>query len=148
MDKKISLRSLVAEGIAKRLSVDAGIRQGVIEILPESAQLAPFDVAIKDAQERLFTVVQDLANYGTRREYTFVWDEKTERERTELNWLLGRFGPEIREEVHNLARRPAPQSADAEDEFRHRRRSLGECVAHLVRWLVPCSTCGRTRSLP
>lgn len=135
MDKKISLRSLVAEGIAKRLSVDAGIRQGVIEILPESAQLAPFDVAIKDAQERLFTVVQDLANYGTRREYTFVWDEKTERERTELNWLLGRFGPEIREEVHNLARRPAPQSADAEDEFRHRRRSLGECVAHLVRCL-------------
>ncbi len=136
MERKISLRSLVAEGLAKRLSVDAGIRQGVIEILPDSAVLAPFDVTIRETQERLFTVVQDLANYGTRREYTFAWDEKTARERMELNWLQGRFGPEMRAEVRNLARRPAPAPADGEeDEYKTRRRSLGECVAHLVRCL-------------
>ncbi len=130
MQSRILTRTLVAEGLSQRLSVDAGIRKGVLETLPDDVVLGEFDTTLRETQERMFTLIQDLSNYGTRREYTFRCDTPTAREQQEHAWLAGVFGPEVREEVRALAK-PVPENELPA--FRIRRRSLGECVAHFVR---------------
>lgn len=130
MESRISLRSLVAEGLSKRLSVDAGIRKGVLETLPDTVDLGPYETTLRETQERMFLLIQDLSNYGTRKEYIFRCDHPTDREKMEHSWLAGVFGTEVRAEIRALAR-PVPEKELPET--RVRRRSLGECVAHLVR---------------
>ncbi len=127
-----SMLSLITKCLAGRYSPDARVRRGRVEKYPASMRLpAQAQDVIKAAQTRFRLVLRDLCDYGTRRDYNFSLIRRTRDEKKELDWLEGRFGPDMRlEQKRTVARSEANISEPFEPDVR--RRSLGECIVCAV----------------
>ncbi len=127
-----SMLNLITKCLAGRFSPDARVRRGRVEKFPASMRLpASAQDVVKAAQTRFRIVLRDLCDYGTRRDYSFSWTHRTRDEKKELDWLEGRFGPDMHlEQKRTVARSDANISEPFEPNVR--RRSLGECIVYAV----------------
>ena len=128
------LESLLSFCLEKKCSPDDHLRLGSIEPLqPEEVFETPLPELYKSCKTRLYTVIQDLGDYGMRRDYTFPAGQRSPREEEEMRWLEGSFDsiipPENRKKRVTRGRSevtPPPFEPEV------RRKSLGACLVALV----------------